>query len=269
MTLNNLKKFSLEQKFAQGNSSLNAFIKAELRVNNYKRHDVIPLVNELLEFSAVARNQAATSLVEEIYQEFRKAEEEKKRLLTFARRSRRSRRVEDKRAIKAAQALSFLEKTLWEMPEEKLHSYLETKYHREKVLIKDLLPSDLRPRFEQTELMKIKNMYLIIKQKRTQQKITDAYKIELDKQLEKAASFDRMVMALDAIQVGGKILGDCTGGDLLREASRLEEMANQITAQSVFYRQLAVIVGKTTTVREAADRAGIVGLLTTHYKEAA
>lgn len=96
------------------------------------------------------------------------------------------------------------------------------------------------------------------------------YRKEIETQklnAEKAASFDRMVMALDAISVAGKLLGDCTGGDLIREAVKLEEMAKEATAQSVFYRQLAGIVGKTKTVREASDRAGIVGLLTTHYKE--
>lgn len=85
--------------------------------------------------------------------------------------------------------------------------------------------------------------------------------------VKKASSFDRMVEALDAIKVGGKLLGDCTGADLLREAVALEEFAAEATAQSVFYRQLASIVGKTKTVREAADRAGVVGLLTSRFHE--
>lgn len=84
----------------------------------------------------------------------------------------------------------------------------------------------------------------------------------------KAASFDRMVAALDAITVGHKLLGDCTGADLLREAHRLETIAGGLTAQAVFYRELAAIAGKTNTVRSAADRIGVVRLLTTHFKEA-
>lgn len=83
---------------------------------------------------------------------------------------------------------------------------------------------------------------------------------------EKAVAFDRMVEALDAVEVNGKFLGDCTGADLLRAAVELEEQAREATAQSQFYRQLAAIVGKTVTVRSYTDRAGIVGLITSRYK---
>lgn len=86
---------------------------------------------------------------------------------------------------------------------------------------------------------------------------------------EKAKSFDRMVLALDAITVGGKVLGDCTGSDLLREAVKLEEATKQMTTQSVFYRSLAEIVGKTTTVRAASERGQVIALLNTTYKDAA
>jgi hypothetical protein len=95
----------------------------------------------------------------------------------------------------------------------------------------------------------------------------EKFDAELEVQEAKAKSFDRMVMALDAIQVGKKLLGDCTGADLLREAVTLEEIAKSATAQSVFYRQLAAVVGKTQTVREADNRAGIVGLITSRFKE--
>lgn len=86
---------------------------------------------------------------------------------------------------------------------------------------------------------------------------------------EKVKAFDRMVEALDAVSVNGKLLGDCTGGDLLRAAVQLEESSRHATAQSQFYRQLAAIVGKTNTVREAGNRAGVVGILTHHFKETA
>lgn len=86
---------------------------------------------------------------------------------------------------------------------------------------------------------------------------------------QKVKAFDRMVEALDAVEVNGKFLGDCTGADLLRAAVELEEQAREATAQSQFYRQLAAIVGKTTTVRSYNDRAGIVGLITSRYKEEA
>lgn len=84
---------------------------------------------------------------------------------------------------------------------------------------------------------------------------------------QKAQVFDRMVEALDAVTVGDKLLGDCTGADLLREAVRLESEAKEMTAQATFYRQLAAIVGKTTTVRSYNDRGQIVGLITARYKE--
>jgi hypothetical protein len=84
---------------------------------------------------------------------------------------------------------------------------------------------------------------------------------------EKARSFERIILTLDAMTVGSKLLGDCTGGDLLREAARLEAGAGHLTAQAVFYRELAAIVGKTTTVREANDRGKVLALLSTTYKE--
>lgn len=102
-------------------------------------------------------------------------------------------------------------------------------------------------------------------ERREREEREEQNRLEADER--KIAAFDRMVMALDALRVGNKSLGDCTGGDLLREAARLEALANQVTAQSVFYRQLAAIVGKVATVREASDRAGIVGLLTSRYRE--
>lgn len=137
-------------------------------------------------------------------------------------------------------------------------------------IVKKLLPNpDWFGLINAEEWKEIHRLFQAIAENRRKDRLRIRDIDHLALQAEKAASFDRMVLALDAIQVGTKLLGDCTGADLLREAVKLEEMAKEATAQSVFYRQLAAIVGKTTTVRTANDRAGILGLLTDRYQEAA
>lgn len=84
----------------------------------------------------------------------------------------------------------------------------------------------------------------------------------------KADAFDKIVEMLDHHSVDGKMLGDCTRADLLREAVRLDDLAGEATMYASLYRQLASMIGK-STVRTANDRGGIVALLNLTFKEAA
>ncbi len=76
----------------------------------------------------------------------------------------------------------------------------------------------------------------------------------------------RVIEHLDTRFIMGKMMGDCRRGDLLREASRLEGDANEMTLDATLYRQIASMIGE-STVREYNDRAGIVALLTSRWSE--
>jgi len=82
----------------------------------------------------------------------------------------------------------------------------------------------------------------------------------------KSVSFDRIVEMLDHYDVEGKLLGDCTRSDLLRAAALAQGHAGEWAMRASFYKELASIIGK-GTVREAANRGQIVGLLTTTFSE--
>jgi hypothetical protein len=83
----------------------------------------------------------------------------------------------------------------------------------------------------------------------------------------KAQMLDRIVELLDHMQVGEKMLGDCTSRDLLRAAVESDNDAKEATLQGTFYRQLAAMLEPNDTVRTAAGRGKIVALLTTTFKE--
>lgn len=82
--------------------------------------------------------------------------------------------------------------------------------------------------------------------------------------------FSRIVEMLDAHQVDGKMLGDCTKGDLLRAAAAAEAVAGEATMHAEFYRLMAGMLPEHgVTVRQANNRKEIVALLTTTFKEPA
>lgn len=83
---------------------------------------------------------------------------------------------------------------------------------------------------------------------------------------QKVAAFDKMVEMLDHLTVGNKALGDCSRADLVREATRIQGMSEELSVRAAFYMRLSRMIGS-GTVREAQDRAKIVGLITTTFRE--
>ena len=267
---NQFSRKLLERKLAEA-GSLRSFVEAELRLNKGNRAATMRTFNELLQISDSARVRIAREFVGGVYSDLRKDEEHKKRVEEI------KHPVAKKTAAAESDFATYARKNdnsrcighgSQSLPDEELEK-LGTGRCDIRPFVERIIPADVLATWDQSDWMDtatdFKNLWRRRKEYRSYQKAKRAH----DLNAEKAASFDRMVLALDAIQVGNKLLGDCTGGDLLREAVRLEEFAKEATAQSVFYRQLASIVGKTATVREAGDRAGIVGLITSQYKETA
>ncbi len=256
---------SVEQEFDKHNS-LKTFVEQALRNHKGNRKSATASLEHLLECSQSARHWLASDFVETVYQSMKSAEDEK-----------RAYEVEERRRIASMKryqqykivddALGRLEGEAHALSDLDIHAYFGNVKGPANVLIEKHFTKEVLKLARPYDRKKIGKIFEDIRRSREIDNRLKECMAELHTNADKAASFDRIVMALDAVKVGGKLLGDCTGGDLLREAAKLEAIANEMTAQAVFYRQLAEIVGKTTTVREASNRVGIVGLLSTHYNE--
>lgn len=82
---------------------------------------------------------------------------------------------------------------------------------------------------------------------------------------DKAASFDKIVEMLDHMHVGTKALGDCSRGDLLREARMMNSTIEDVARRRDFYLALSETIGN-KTVRQAADRAKVISLLNAAFR---
>lgn len=256
----------LEKKYKSA-KTLPSFVQNEIVADGGKSGEAIKLLAELLGISADARAQIAIHYVEAVHDEMREAAAEAAKKAKYQALDEKNAEIKVRvnPMLQAIEAMSAEECQKYE----EFGSTWRSLDRNEKRMMKDFsrkLGLDHR-KWKDDEWRKILRSlrWRCIDERRDREEREEQNLLDANER--KVAAFDRMVMALDALRVGNKVLGDCTGGDLLREAARLEALANQVTAQSVFYRQLAAIVGKAATVREASDRAGIVGLLTSRYKE--
>lgn len=265
-------------QFKGYNGSLRSLIRAQLASDSGRREQTVQNVIVLLETSEAARREAAADIVGIVRDQMRAdlalKRQDAKRQELFRRHEHAKLQygqfyAENGAAI--AQAIKSITRIVDELPDADLDRLARSPESIIRAFIKERAPLLGKipggPPRQLIEL--IKHGTKRSSGGREWRRKLQAKKDQIESNKIKASSFDRMVMALDAITVGRKLLGDCTGADLLREAVRLEELAKEVTAQSVFYRELAAIVGKTATVRAADNRAGIVGLLTSHYRDPA
>lgn len=89
---------------------------------------------------------------------------------------------------------------------------------------------------------------------------------------EKAEALDNIIELLGQHKIGDKLLLDCTRGDYLREAARLETAANEMILSASMYRKFAALVGE-STIRQMDGRdparRQIVALLTSRFGDEA
>lgn len=254
----------LLREYARHSGSLQTFIRDRLKFHKGATAPVTAELAELVRHRDGARQTVCSAFVSTIKEEMRATLAQPTRPFRPSKALQKWDQEQRNKKLRA-KAHDTIADHLYRLDE----GYLRTLERDPEAYIKSLLSPEVLKIWDGDDWLEARQgLRVVISSKARQRQAEDEHK-KLEAQAEKAKAFDRMVLALDAIQVGQKLLGDCTGADLLREAARLESMANEMTAQSVFYRQLADIVGKTTTVRTASDRSGIVALIGSRFKEAA
>ena len=275
--MSQMKRSLVEAKFRKA-GTLRNFIERELAGTKGVRKHVYDEVAQLLLVSEKVRKAVAVVYTDQIYEEMRGAAlaqaAERAREANIAKISKRidkeEKTIRDTQA-KCVEGHNALADILNDTAEEKLNPLLNLCNGVEDFnkFVREVLPSETLAVWTSNDWRTAYMGACRIQSRREKDRrwLEEAARIAATE--EKARSFERIILALDAVTVGGKLLGDCTGGDLLREAARLEAGAGHLTAQAVFHRELAAIVGKTTTVREANDRGKVLALLSTTYKEEA